>query len=402
MSRRLTVVSVCALAGFVSSGAVAQEDDGEPTLPVIESVDIGYLPPGTPSGCNGFYCYTLTAFGGDRLAAVGAAYAAVYVFARNSANEWVFEAMLPAPDPNVYLPPSDPEMPPRDPLEYDEYFGLGLAVDDDELMVSHQRFDEPSNTYDARVYVYRRRGSSWNHVQTIDEPCGLHSIALDSKNDTAFIGTCAYGKRFGRYFREQRLESADGQPFGAPIALDGRTVAFGATTDNNGVGAVYVFERRWNRWRQVQKITPRDPVPDTGFASTIGLSGPTLAVGAPSTAGEIPLRPGVVHVYTRGFLGFRRTQVLENPYPEDNEGQRNFGTAVAVNRWNLLVGGDYLYRFADPIPMVHVYRPFWGWWVPTAALNISNSQSIVADGRWVMTTGMGQRGGAFPALFPLY
>lgn len=386
------------LAGFavvVVCAASAAAQSSPPVVPVLEPT--AEPPPASPSPCDEFSCYKRAVLDGNRFAAVGQDYTGVYVFARDAAGAWVQEAVLPVPDPSVYACSSEGCQPP-DPMEFDPDFGLGLALDGDDLLVSHVHYDQASDTRDARVYVFHRFGSTWRHTQTIDEGC-FATYPLLLEQGTALLGTCAYARTwFGRYRFVQELQTTDGQGFGFPGDFDGRTAVFGAFR------AAYVFERFRYGWRQVQKLEPTDPSVDTGFGLAVAVSGDTIAVGAPQTPSEIPERTGVVHVYTRRAWGFRPTQVLSNPYPYGESEQnviRRFGTAVAVDSGRLLASGETLYPFADPLPMNYLYQARWGRFAPTAALAAGGAHSVSIDRRWALVDSDGLRTGTYPVLFAL-
>lgn len=390
MSLRLGSIAAFAIVVVCAGSAAAQT--APPPVPMLEPT--AEPPPASPSSCDGFSCYKRAVLDGQRFAAVGSGYTGVYVFARNAAGEWSQEAVLPVPDPSVFTCVTEDCEPP-DPMEFDPDFGRALALDGDDLLVSHVRYDQPSETYDARVYVFHRYGSTWRHTQTIDDGCFSTSLLL-AERGTAFLGTCVYQRTwFGRYRFVQELRTTDGAGFGYPGAFDGRTAVFG------GLDAVYVFERFRFGWRQVQKL--ESTAANTEFASALAVDGGTIAVGAPGTPGAVAERPGAVHLFTRRVWGFRPTQVLTNPYPygESEHGViRRFGISVAIDGGRLLASGETLYPFADFQPMSYLYQSRWGRFTPSAAL-AGSAHSVYIDRGWALVDSDGLRGGTYPLLYAL-
>ena len=65
--------------------------------------------------------------------------------------------------------------------------------------------------------------------------------------------------------------------FGLTLDLDDDTLAVGARGEDDGSGAVYVFERSGTEWTEVQKI--EGPAPGTSFGRAIALDGDLALVG---------------------------------------------------------------------------------------------------------------------------
>jgi FG-GAP repeat len=95
------------------------------------------------------------------------------------------------------------------------------------------------------------------------------------------------------YLKASNTEANDG--FGVSLALDGDTLAVGATgeasadgnqTDNNAPnsGAVYVFTRTDSDWNQQSYLKASNTEANDGFGESLALAGDTLAVGATGEA----------------------------------------------------------------------------------------------------------------------
>ena len=182
---------------------------------------------------------------------------AVYVFTR-SGVAWTQQAYVKASNTDI-----------------GDEFGSSVAVSGDTLAVGARREDsngigvnpgpaaeaDDSLTDSGAVYVFTRSGSTWTQQ--------------------------AYVKA---------SNTGIGDEFGTTVALDSNTLAVGAPLEdstatgtngnqtNNGAsnsGAVYVFERVGTLWTQQTYLKASNTEADDVFSTSLGLSGSTLAVGAP-------------------------------------------------------------------------------------------------------------------------
>ena len=203
---------------------------------------------------------------------------AVYVFTRDN-DVWTEQAYIKASNTNP------------DNLAFthkDAFFGFSLALDDNTLAVG-ARFengcsvgingveDNKGFLYSGAVYVFVREGTTWQQ-QAYIKPSNLD------------VETC-----------ETLDEDGDANAeFGFSLALDGDTLAVGSHTEDgvssgvNGdqtldpdtsksTGAVYVFVRDGEQWRQDAYLKASNPDPHDIFGFRVALDNNTLVVGA---AGE--------------------------------------------------------------------------------------------------------------------
>ncbi len=132
-----------------------------------------------------------------------------------------------------------------------------------------------------------------------------------------------------------RTVPADGLPgaqFGAAVALDGNTLAVGAT--GIGSGAVYVYTDEGAGWVLQARIVPPDGVAGDRYGGALALSGDTLLVGserADSTRGA-----AYVMVRTAGLWSLQARLVASDRRQHDF-----FGHAVALDGDTALVGAPY-------------------------------------------------------------
>ena len=136
------------------------------------------------------------------------------------------------------------------------------------------------------------------------------------------------------------LPSPTGVTLGFSVAVsgDGVRIAAGGTTDNNNVGATWVFARQPNG-SYVQEGAKLVGIPHTGegfegFSVALNYGGDLLAIGAHSDNTSV----GIVYIYKR----IDTTWTLQaNLTPHDATGASQFGTSVAFNAFGnvLAIGG---------------------------------------------------------------
>jgi hypothetical protein len=223
------------------------------------------------------------AIAGDTVAvgapANGSASGAVHLY-RREAGGWTFDRMLVGPAPSV-----------------DDRFGAAVDVAGDSLVVG--AFLHDSGAADSgTAYVFARSGGVWG-----TSPATLKQAAV--------VG---------------------GSGFGISVAIDGTSIAIGASTelDGNGLpsGAAYVFVNTgsWTLQRRIQRGGPGR------FGESIDLAGDTLVVGAPSDAAS----EGRAYVYQRTSTTWDGGVTLAPPVPLADA---CLGSAVAIDRNHVVVGG---------------------------------------------------------------
>jgi hypothetical protein len=118
--------------------------------------------------------------------------------------------------------------------------------------------------------------------------------------------------------------------FGASVALsaDGDTALVGAPSDDDGVGAAWVFTRSGSTWsQQGEKLTGAGETGRAAFGTGVALSGDgdTAMIGAPFDAGGT----GAAWVFTRS--GSTWTQLGEKLTGGGEAGGGAFGRSVALS-----------------------------------------------------------------------
>jgi hypothetical protein len=209
-----------------------------------------------------------------------------YVFTR-SAGMWTQQA----------------ELTPSDGASYD-HFGRSVAVEGDTVLVGAT--DATDGTGDTgAAYVFERNGSVWT----------------ESEKLTGSVVSW-------------------GADFGISVALEGDVAVIGAKNDDavaNDSGSAFVFERGvTGAWTESAKLVPADASLNDRFGRSVAIDGTTIAVGASydSDGGG-----GAVYVFVRGVGG--SWSEYGTLIPTDNASQDQFGTDVSISGNDILSGAVY-------------------------------------------------------------
>lgn len=116
------------------------------------------------------------------------------------------------------------------------------------------------------------------------------------------------------------------------IDISGNTLVAGAPGTNDWAGAVYVFQKINENWTEVQKVTAPELLEYSNFGIGVSVSGNTLIVGA---SGENNGK-GAVYVYEKNANGFWEfQQKLESSTPQTNS---YFGNSLHIHENQFVVG----------------------------------------------------------------
>ena len=167
-----------------------------------------------------------------------------------------------------------------------------------------------------------------------------------------------------------RIEgAAEGDGFGAAIAIDGPTAVVGAPgAGPSRAGRVHVLEADATGWHGVTVLAPSTITPGARFGAAVALDGDLAVVGAPHDNGGAGADQGAVYVYRRVGRTWTEEARLERVGGAAGD---EFGAAVATSMGRLLVGAPGaigLHRFETERGAAHVYRNEMGTWVHEASL----------------------------------
>ena len=141
--------------------------------------------------------------------------------------------------------------------------------------------------------------------------------------------------------QEVKLTAADagqGDAFGYVVSVDGTTAVVGAPKDDDAgsnSGAAFVFVRDANGWKQHAKLIPRDLAKLDSFGDAVDIQASTVIVGAPGhTPGGVRFA-GAVFVFVRDGDTWRQQTKLT---ADDAAAGDRFGVSVGIEGDTIIVG----------------------------------------------------------------
>ena len=141
--------------------------------------------------------------------------------------------------------------------------------------------------------------------------------------------------------QEVKLTAADAgerDAFGYVVSIDGTTAVVGAPDDDdagNNSGAVYVFVRDANGWKQHTKLVPKELGKLDSFGDAVEILESTLIVGAPGHTHDGVRFAGAVFVFVRDGDTWRMQAKLT---ADDAGAGDQFGVSVGMEGDTIIVG----------------------------------------------------------------
>ncbi len=182
-------------------------------------------------------------------------------------------------------------------------FGISVGISGDTIVVG-ARGDDDKGTSSGSAYVFVKPGGGW---------------ATGSEN--------------------AKLTASDGEDYdylGNAVAIDGSTIVAGAHGDDdraNAAGAAYVFVRPgggWTTGTETAKLTASDGAVQDFFGMAVAVEGDTVAAGASGDDVGSNDDQGSAYVFKRGAGWTSRTETAKLT-ASDGALNDEFGNAVAVS-----------------------------------------------------------------------
>ena len=201
----------------------------------------------------------------------------------------------------------------------DDEFGISVALDGDTAVIGARKDDDNGNQ-SGSAYVFTKVSGVWSQKAKLiasdgaaNDEFGI-SVAVDGdtivvgahqenandddtdpNNDVSDSGAAyVFAKVSGVWSQKAKLLASDGaanDELGISVAVDGDTIIVGANLTNhidsdgntvNDSGSAYVFIRdSAGGWSQKAKLTASDAAAQDRYGYSVGVSGDTIAVGAP-------------------------------------------------------------------------------------------------------------------------
>ena len=266
-------------------------------------------------------------------------------------------------------------------------FGNSIDIRDDVIVVGAMDSRENGLRIGA-AYVFERVAQNNWKEQTRLTPTSLileagygSSVATnasyvlvgahddDHSNLTAPGAVYAYRRNTtdGQWVLAQKIIASDPQSegrFGSYVAIDGNRAVIGARDldhDAENAGAAYVFELVGDSWQQVARLTASDAATDDKFGSSVAVNGNQIIVGAREVDG-VAEGAGAAYIYELVNNQWTETARLT---ADDGESLDRFGNSVAIE-------GDYAVvstRIDDDFTgATYIFQRFSGAWTQLAKL----------------------------------
>ncbi len=230
----------------------------------------------------------------------------------------------------------------------------------------------------------------------------LFGWSADLEGDRAVVGNVRYyappaaiGAAWtfvynnGEWQEEAKLESW-GDPvndnFGWAVGLSGDTIAVGAPSANGAAtssGAIYVYLWETGVWTEQAKLFAADGTSVNTFGFDVALEGDTLLAGAPHSWDQ-GVQTGAAHVFVREAGNWtEQAKLLATGGNKDDR----FGYAVALSGDTALVGATLEDDGLTDAGAVHVFERQGTTWTPTARLVPSDPAAYQGFGNDVRLVG---------------
>ena len=147
------------------------------------------------------------------------------------------------------------------------------------------------------------------------------------------------GKNWKQEGKLTAADAAAGDAFGFVVSVDGTTAVVGAPKSDVGAakntGAAFVFVRDANRWKQHAKLIPKDLARSDALGEAVDIQKDTVIIGAPGhTHGGVRFA-GAVFVFERDGDTWREQAKLT---AEDAAASDRFGVSVGIEGDTVVVG----------------------------------------------------------------
>jgi hypothetical protein len=345
--RRIRVVALLAFTALQAASAVSAELLSETKLRALDAMPYDYFGESVSIDAD------TVVVGAPGVDAAGANSGAAYIFERNQGGlaNWGEAKKLTASDAAA-----------------GDQFGAAVAISGDTIVVGAWGDGEPGLELGAAYIFERNQGGpgNWGQVKKLTasgaQDGDLLGAAIAIIGDTIVTG--APGERalglytgaayvferdlggpgnWGEATKLTASDPAEGQYFGAAVAVSGDTTAIGAYGDQAlglYTGAAYVFERDLGgaeNWGQVKKLAASDQTAFDRFGSAIGISGDAIVVGRYGDD-DLGHRSGSAYLFERDLGGGDNWGEAKKLTASDADDGDEFGWSVAVDADRAVAG----------------------------------------------------------------
>ena len=255
----------------------------------------------------------------------------------------------------------------------------------------------------GRVWLYTRSAGTWTQTDTTTASDASGSsqfgsaVSLSADGATALIGGQGDSSNIGaawiysihagalteliKLVGTGSVGSTVNQGGSVALSKDGNTAVVGASADNAGLGAVWVFTKSGGTWGQAAKLVPSDGIAPTLFGNSVAVSwdGSVIVIGGPGDAAN----DGALWMFARtGATSW--TQQGSKLQASDAAVASEFGSSAGLSAdGNIaIVGGEGQNSNSGAIWAFDTNAPF-----PATALGSSVTQTVLVNMENTFTLG---------------
>lgn len=274
-------------------------------------------------------------------------------------------------------------------------FTTTVAIDGEEAILGI-KYDDDFESGATIVYRYKRNGTQWNKIQTIDMPFeainGSFGQAIAIEGDHILIGAqnqmidgdqnkgkvFYYKKTNSEYELEQSITNT-GNPlfgnFGWSVDIDGEYAVIGAPSDdiipNELNGSISIYKYINGDWIFQEKKHSGNGQVNSFYGSAVSIEGDYIAVGAKGQTEGGFINHGAVYVYKKQVNTWTLHQVVK---PNEILGSSEFGKDVKLKNGYLLIGAPKEPNTEnEEMGAAYLFRLQGDQWVQEAKIKSSNA-----------------------------
>lgn len=237
----------------------------------------------------------------------------------------------------------------------DDQFGNSVSMSKDTLVIGAPG-DDDKGSASGSVYVFVYDNGAWVKQAKLLASDGAagddFGRSVGISGETIVVGApkddpkgsnsgsaYVFVRTEGVWKRQAKLvpgDGAEGDNFGASVAVSGSRIVVGATGDDDkggSSGSAYVFVRSNGAWTMQKKFTAGDGTSGDKFG-VVAIHSDTILIGAPG-ADDRDTNAGSVYVY---FLSNGVWKFQKKLLPTDLLANDSFGSSLSINLDTAVVG----------------------------------------------------------------
>ncbi len=273
-------------------------------------------------------------------------------------------------------------------------FGRSVSISGNTAVVGAPCARVAGNALEGAAYIFTEPGSAWtnmarpaNLTEAIGAAQDFFGTSVSISGSTVVVGAPDANDWQGTAYvftgsgsswaQTAQLTAADAYPsavFGSSVAISGNTVvvgAPGASTQQGGGGAAYVFTASGSSWAQAAELSTYSGEDSDGFGCSVSISGSTVVVGATLGTAGGNSQQGTAYVFTEPAAGWADMWQTANLIAPDGAKGDGFGNSISVSGTTAVVGAS-LATVGGNTAQGAAYI-FAGWPQPVLSLTMSDS-----------------------------